>query len=155
MKIKIKKLSENAVMPVKAHASDAGFDLTSTSCTIDENGAMVYGTGIAVEIPEGYVGLVFPRSSIAKKDIILSNCVGVIDSGYRGEIMAKFKPTNFFNYYEDCGRIVERPHDVSIYGIGERIAQLIIMPIPEIEFEEAEELSESERGTGGYGSSDL
>lgn len=155
MKIKIKKLSDNAVLPVKAHASDAGFDLTSTSCTIDENGAMVYGTGIAVEIPEGFVGLVFPRSSIAKKDIILSNCVGVIDSGYRGEIMAKFKPTNFFNYYEDCGRIVERPHDGSIYGIGERIAQLIIMPIPEIEFEEADELSESERGTGGYGSSDL
>lgn len=155
MKIKIKRLSENAVLPVKAHASDAGFDLTATSCTIDENGAMVYGTGIAVEIPDGYVGLVFPRSSIAKKDIILSNCVGVIDSGYRGEVMAKFKPTNFFNYYSDCGRIVERPHDGSIYGIGERIAQLIIMPIPEIEFEEVEELSDSERGTGGYGSSGL
>lgn len=140
MKIKIKKLTEDAVLPVKAHASDAGFDLTAASCTIDENGALVYGTGIAVEIPDGYVGLVFPRSSIAKKDIMLSNCVGVIDSGYRGEVMAKFKPTNFFN----CR---------SIYGIGERIAQLIIMPIPEIEFEEVEELSESERGTGGYGSS--
>lgn len=155
MKIKIKKLSENAVLPVKAHASDAGFDLTSTSCTIDEYGSMVYGTGISVEIPEGYVGLVFPRSSIAKKDLVLSNCVGVIDSGYRGEVMAKFKPTNYFNYYEDCGRIVERPHDGSIYGIGERIAQLILMPIPEIEFEEAEELSYSERGIGGYGSSGL
>lgn len=155
MKIKIKRLSENAVLPVKAHATDAGFDLTATSCTIDENGAMVYGTGIAVEIPDGYVGLVFPRSSIAKKDIVLSNCVGVIDSGYRGEVMAKFKPTNYFNYYEDCGRIVERPHDGGIYGIGERIAQLIIMPIPEIEFEEAEELSDSERGIGGYGSSGL
>lgn len=155
MKIKIKRLTENAVLPVKAHASDAGFDLTATSCTIDENGAMVYGTGIAVEIPDGYVGLVFPRSSIAKKDIVLSNCVGVIDSGYRGEITAKFKPSNFFNYYEDCGRIVERPHDGNIYGIGERIAQLIIMPIPEIEFEEVEDLSDSERGIGGYGSSGL
>lgn len=155
MKIKIKRLTENAVLPVKAHASDAGFDLTATSCAIDENGAMVYGTGIAVEIPDGYVGLVFPRSSIAKKDIVLSNCVGVIDSGYRGEIMAKFKPSNFFNYYEDCGRIVERPHDGNIYGIGERIAQLIIMPIPEIEFEEVEDLSDSERGIGGYGSSGL
>ena len=155
MKIKIKRLSENAVLPVKAHATDAGFDLTATSCNIDENGAMVYGTGIAVEIPDGYVGLVFHRSSIAKKDIVLSNREGVIDSGYRGEVMAKFKPTNYFNYYEDCGRIVERPHDGSIYGIGERIAQLIIMPIPEIEFEEAEELSDSERGIGGYGSSGL
>ena len=155
MKIKIKRLSENAVLPVKAHATDAGFDLTATSCNIDENGAMVYGTGIAVEIPDGYIGIVFHRSSIAKKHIVSSNCVGVIDSGYRGEVMAKFKPTNYFNYYEDCGRIVERPHDGSIYGIGERIAQLIIMPIPEIEFEEAEELSDSERGIGGYGSSGL
>lgn len=150
MKIKIKRLSKNAVLPVKAHASDAGFDLTATSRTLDEHGAFVYGTGIAVEIPDGYVGLVFPRSSIAKKDIILSNCVGVIDSGYRGEIMAKFKPAEKFN----CG-IYKIDNKFHKYEVGERIAQLIIMPIPEIEFEEVEELSDSERGTGGYGSSGL
>ena len=80
MEIKIKKLTENAVIPHKAHPTDAGFDLTATSCTMDEFGSMVYGTGIAVEIPEGYVGLVFPRSSICKKDMMLTNCVGVIDS---------------------------------------------------------------------------
>ena len=153
MKIKIKKLTDNAVIPHKAHPTDAGFDLTATSCTMDEYGSMVYGTGIAVEIPEGYVGLVFPRSSICKKDLMLTNSVGVIDSGYRGEIMAKFKPTDSFNFY-DCDIIAESPVACNnIYGIGERIAQLIIMPIPHIEFVEADELSDSDRGEGGFGSS--
>lgn len=151
MKIKIKKLSESAVIPAKAHASDAGFDLTATSCHIDDYGAMVYGTGIAMEIPDGYVGLVFPRSSIAKKDIVLSNCVGVIDSGYRGEVMAKFKPTNFFKEYNNR-RGICCPIDGSIYGIGDRIAQIIIMPIPEVEFDVVSTLSDSDRGNGGYGS---
>lgn len=138
MKIRFKKLNENAVMPKKAHASDAGFDLTATSLIYDDNCCYVYGCGLAVEIPEGYVGLVFPRSSNATKDLLLSNSVGVIDSGYRGEIMAKFK--------------ILRPFPLK-YEIGERFAQLIIMPIPDIEWEEAEELSDSERGAGGYGSS--
>ena len=152
MEIKIKKLTENAVIPFKAHPTDAGFDLTATSCTIDDYGSMVYGTGIAVEIPEGYVGLVFPRSSICKKDMILTNCVGVIDSGYRSEIMAKFKPTNSFNYY-DGSIIAESPIGDNMYCIGERIAQLIIMPIPKIEFVEADKLTDSDRGEGGFGSS--
>ena len=152
MKIKIKKLTENAVIPHKAHPTDAGFDLTATSCTMDEFGSMVYGTGIAVEIPEGYVGLVFPRSSICKKDMMLTNSVGVIDSGYRSEIKAKFKPTDSFNFY-DCDIIAEGQACNNIYGIGERIAQLIIMPIPQIEFVEADELSGSDRGEGGFGSS--
>lgn len=135
LNIKIKKLHKDAVIPTKAHATDAGCDLYATSCHY-ENGIITYGTGIAVEIPEGYVGLVFPRSSIANKDIILSNSVGVIDSGYRGEIMAKF-----------------RKGGSNAYCIGERIAQLIIMPYPEVIFEEATELSQSDRGEGGYGSS--
>ena len=81
MEIKIKKLTDNAVIPHKAHPTDAGFDLTATSCDFDiKTGTIMYGTGIAVEIPEGYVGLVFPRSSICKKDMTLTNCVGVIDS---------------------------------------------------------------------------
>ena len=138
MKIRLKKLNEDAVMPTKAHASDAGFDLTATSRSYDDNTCYVYGCGLAVEIPEGYVGLVFPRSSNAKKDLLLSNSVGVIDSGYRGEIMAKFKAVRQFP---------------QMYKIGERFAQLIIMPIPDIEWEEAEKLSDSERGTDGYGSS--
>ena len=155
LKVKIKKLHPDAVIPRYAKPGDAGLDLTAVSRTFDEDGNVVYGTGLAFEIPEGYVGLVFPRSSLSKKDIALSNAVGVIDSGYRGEVTAKFKPTNYFNCYEDCGRIVECPHYGSIYGIGERIAQMIILPYPQIEFEEAEELSQTERADGGYGSTGL
>ena len=152
LKVKIKKLHPDAVIPRYAKPGDAGLDLTAVSRTFDEDGNVVYGTGLAFEIPEGYVGLVFPRSSLSKKDIALSNAVGVIDSGYRGEVTAKFKPTNYFNCYEDCDRIVECPRYGSIYGIGERIAQMIILPYPQIEFEEVEELSQTERADGGYGS---
>lgn len=146
--MKIKKLHPDAVIPRYAKPGDAGLDLTAVSRTFDEDGNVVYGTGLAFEIPEGYVGLVFPRSSLSKKDIALSNAVGVIDSGYRGEVTAKFKPTNYFNY---CS-IIERPHDGIIYHIGERIAQMIILPYPQIEFEEVDELSQTERADGGYGS---
>lgn len=140
MKVKIKKLVENAVIPTYAHNTDAGMDLTATSRNIDTQGNIVYGTGIAVEIPQGYVGLVFPRSSIAKTDLSLSNAVGVIDSGYRGEITFKFR------YHQPLDG------NVSWYRVGERIGQLIIMPYPKIEFEEVEELNETDRGIGGYGS---
>ena len=138
LKVKIKKLKESAKLPTKAHVTDAGYDLYADSQSIDKNYNMVYGTGIAVEIPKGYVGLVFPRSSIASTDIMLSNSVGVIDSGYRGEVMAKFKRvTGEFNTYK----------------VGDRIAQLIIIPYPDVVFEEVKELSSSDRGEGGYGSS--
>lgn len=138
MKVRIKKLDPNSVIPTYAKEGDAGLDLTAVSKTVDHSGNIVYGTGLAFEIPQGYVGLVFPRSSNAKKDLWLTNSVGVIDSGYRGEVMFKYRPVSF----------QERT-----YMVGERIGQLIIMPYPHIEFEEADELSESERSTGGYGSS--
>lgn len=139
MKIKVKRLNELAMLPTKAHATDAGFDLYATSKIYDNDGNVVYGCGLAFEIPEGYMGLIFPRSSNANKSLLLSNSVGVIDAGYRGEVTAKFK------------RLY--PISQGEYAIGERFAQLIVMPIPAVEFEEAEELSESERGVGGYGSS--
>ena len=138
MKIRFKKLNQYAVIPAKAHPTDAGFDLTCTS--VDEDlvkNIVTYGTGIAVEIPRGYVGLVFPRSSVYKVQLQLSNSVGVIDSGYRGEITFKFR--------------IVHPH-IRRYGLGERIGQLVILPYPEIEFEEADSLEDSDRGTGGYGS---
>lgn len=133
MKIKFKKLHECAVAPKQSYPGDAGFDLTAISAEMSPNGQAKYHTGIAVEIPDGYVGLVFPRSSIYKTETMLTNSVGVIDSGYRGEICAIFTGAN--------------------YRIGDRIGQLVIMPIPKIEFEEAEELSPSTRGGGGFGSS--
>ena len=80
MKVKIKKLCENAVIPSYANPGDAGMDLVATSRMFDKYGNVEYGTGLAMEIPEGYVGLIFPRSSICKQDLSLSNAVGVIDS---------------------------------------------------------------------------
>lgn len=147
MQINFKKLNSRAVMPRKAHATDAGFDLTATSMEIDEYGNFSYGTGIAVEIPEGYVGLLFPRSSNCKQNLILTNGVGVCDSGYRGEIFFKFKIAIGVTENED-----EMDEELETYGIGDRIGQLIIMPIPAIEFIETDKLSDSDRGAGGYGS---
>lgn len=140
MEVKIKKLHKDAVIPKYAKPGDAGMDLTATSMKIDEYGNICYGTGLAFEIPEGYVGLVFPRSSNCKKGIILTNCVGVIDSGYRGEVSFKFKEIALGNFSKVT------------YKVGDRIGQIIIMPYPQIEFIEVEELSETERGTNGYGS---
>ena len=140
MEVKIKKLVETAVTPKYAMIGDAGMDLTATSKWYDDDNNVCYGTGIAMEIPKGYVGLVFPRSSNAKQDLILSNSVGVIDSGYRGEITFKFK-------------LVDDRHLAKDYNVGDRVGQIIIMPYPKIEFVEVSELSETDRGNGGYGSS--
>ena len=156
MKVRIKKLNDKAVMPKKAHASDAGFDLVATSMEIDVEGNIVYGTGLAFEIPEGHVGLVFPRSSICKKDLVLSNAVGIVDSHYRGEVMFKFRPTMMAQEGDtsayESGAVINTPFPLNTYALGERIGQLIIMPYPVVEFEEAEELSDTDRGKGGYGS---
>jgi len=138
MKVRIKRLNKNAVIPTYAKAGDAGMDLVAVSVSGSKY-QVSYGTGIAVEIPAGYVGLIFPRSSIRNKDLSLSNAVGVIDSGYRGEISATFN----------------RTFGANDYAIGDKIAQIIIMPYPQIEFEEADELSTTERGAGGFGSTGL
>jgi dUTP pyrophosphatase len=141
MKVHLKKLHEKAVIPKYAKESDAGMDLTATSIIKSDDEQVIYGTGIALEIPEGYVGLVFPRSSIRKTDLIMSNSVGVIDAGYRGEIQVTFNK----KYYDDEANV--------IYNIGDRVAQVIILPHPQITFLEVDELSDSERGADGHGSS--
>ncbi len=134
MKIKIKKIHPNAVLPKYAREGDAGMDVIAVSKT-DKSEYMEYGTGLCFEIPEGYVCLIFPRSSISNKKLSLCNSVGVLDSGYRGELKIRF--------YK---------HRREEYEIGDRIAQIIILPFPQIEFEEAKELSETARGDGGFGS---
>ena len=146
MKVSIKKLHEKAVIPAYAKEGDAGLDFTAVDISRDNVGNITYHTGLAVAIPDGYVGLLFPRSSISKKQQFLTNCVGVIDSGYRGEIMAKFKPV--MGTYDTILDLFESNE----YEIGDRVVQLLIIPYPQIEFEEVEELSETERNTGGYGS---
>lgn len=136
MKVKIKKLAKNAVIPCYARCGDAGLDLTATS--IEKKGdKIIYHCGLAFEIPQGYFGLVVPRSSNAKKNLLLTNSTGIIDSGYRGEVTAVFQKTRLLH--------------PDLYNVGDRFAQLIILPYPQVEFEEVEELSETERGTGGYG----
>lgn len=158
MELKIKKLYEDSILPTKAHATDAGYDLYAHSKSYDNDGNVVYGSGVAMEIPQGYVGLVFPRSSNAKKDLILSNSVGIIDSGFRGEISFKFKKNLklFYDYGETCEKELElqkNPYSYKYYSIGDRIGQIIIIPYPEIEFVEVDELAGSDRGANGYGSS--
>ena len=138
MQVKVKKLHPEAIIPKYAKQGDAGLDLTAVSEEWNEDNSMVtYGTGLSIEIPEGYVGLLFPRSSVCKTSLNLSNSVGVIDSGYRGEIMLKYR----------------YPEEGLVYDLGDRVGQLIILPYPQIELIEAEELSSTERGEGGYGSS--
>jgi len=135
MKVKVKKLHPNAVIPTYAKPGDAGLDLVAVKC-VDFAEYTQYYTGLAMEIPQGYVGLLFPRSSIStKKYMQLANSVGVIDSSFRGEICMRFRES------ADNG-----------YKAGDRIGQLIIMPYPEVELMEVDELSSSERGVGGFGS---
>lgn len=164
--VKIKKLHPDAVIPAYAHSTDAGMDLTAISKEFDNHGNVVYGFGLAFEIPKGYVGLIFPRSSIYKTGMWLTNAVCVIDSGYRGEVTAKFAlkhngmmPSKlwhrlkylFTGYIRSCG-VISNYNSTGSYNVGDRVAQMIIMPYPKVKFQEVEELSETERGEGGYGS---
>ena len=136
--VKVKKLDPNAVIPSYSKVGDAGMDLTITKEIENTSFSVSYGFGIAMEIPKGYVGLVFPRSSVRNQELILSNCVGVIDSGYRGELQATFKKTQGLDSIK--------------YKVGERGAQIIILPYPTIYMTEVPELSDTERGAGGFGS---
>jgi dUTP pyrophosphatase len=137
MKIKFKKLNKNAVMPKQGYKGDAGFDMTATSVKRIGLFKYQYGTGLAMEIPNGYEGECRPRSSIHKTFMLLSNSPGTIDAGYRGEIMAVFYAIPF----------ISKP-----YKVGDRIFQLLIKKVSPVEFVETDKLSETDRGKGGYGS---
>ena len=141
--VKVKRLHPKAVIPKYAKDGDAGMDLVATEIISNTTFDVTYGTGIAMEIPKGYVGLVFPRSSIRKTDLSLTNCVGVIDSGYRGEIQATFKKV--------FGKNDVRLDELD-YKVGDRIAQIMIIPYPSVTFVEVDELSQTDRGEGGFGS---
>lgn len=150
MRIKIKKFHPDAKIPTYAHSADAGVDLYCTTINRPEDRAYIeYDTGIGVEIPDGHVGLIFPRSSISNTPHYLSNAVGVVDSNYRGPIKFRFK-TDAAIYlamqHEDSPLVEE------YYKEGDRVGQLIVLPYPKLEFEEVDELTSSERGEKGYGS---
>ena len=137
MQIRFKKLRPDAILPKRATDGAAGFDLTAVSQTWKDGGKVHYDTGIAVEIPAGYAGLVFQRSSVYKTGLSLCNAVGVIDADYRGSIQFVFRIN-----YGGC----------SPYKPGDRIGQIVFVPVPAVELVEASELSETARGAGGYGS---
>ena len=135
LQIKFKKMNPNAVIPKQGTAGAAGFDLTAVR--IEETEQYVkYYTGIAVQIPAGYFGMLVPRSSVVNTGLLMGNSVGIIDNDYVGELSAVF--------YLRSG--------CKVYNVGDRIGQLVIVPIPEVEYVEVDELSETERGAGGYGS---
>lgn len=141
MKVKIKKLSEGATVPTYGTEYSAGADLYNlkeNAVTVEPHKTVLIKTGIAVEIPEGYCGLIFARSGLAtKRGLAPANKVGVIDADYRGEVMVSL------HNHTDEPQTVEG---------GERVAQLAIVPFLKAEFELSEELSETVRGEGGFGS---
>lgn len=146
MKIKFSKLSPDAVTPKQAKRGDAGYDLTAISYNYVADAPVPfynYEFGLAIEVPDGWVGLLFPRSSLSNKDLTLTNCVGVVDSGYRGPLSARFRTTHFKG---------ELP---KLYQAGERVVQLVLVPCMDAEFFEVpyESLTITERSNGGFGSS--
>jgi dUTP pyrophosphatase len=140
LNINIQKIDNTAVIPTYSNNTDAGLDLTATSKKITEL-YVQYGTGLAIEIPEGYMGLIFPRSSISKINMSLANSVGVVDASYRGEILLRFR------------RNTLRDKDINNeYQVGDRVGQLIILPYPKIKLIEVDNLTDTDRGDGGFGS---
>ncbi len=137
----LRRLREDAVAPTQAYPGDAGLDLAACErVEIGPGDRAVVGTGLAVAIPEGYAGFVQPRSGLAAEHgITILNAPGLIDSGYRGEVRVVLHNT------DRAEPFVVEP--------GMRIAQLVVVPIPDLELTEVEELPESERGVRGFGSS--
>lgn len=139
VEIQIKRLHPEAKLPKYSKAGDAGMDLTCVSL-IETDLYIEYKLGLSMQIPQGYAGFILPRSSLSNYHLVLANHVGLIDSGYRGEVTARFKKTN------------DGPN-AKYYQVGDKICQLVIMPYPLVLIQEVTELEESDRGTGGYGSS--
>ena len=138
LQVQICRVHPDAVVPQYAVDGDACFDLTAVSLTTDAVGNLVYDTGLAFAIPPGHVGLLFPRSSVARTSLTLRNSVGVIDSGYRGTVVLK---------YRDAGHAGDAP-----YKAGDRVGQMLVLPLPTVRFEEVAEFAATARGEGGFGS---
>lgn len=149
VKLKIKRLYDDAKLPTKGDPTDEGWDVYVHSKEYDDNGNVVYKTGIAMELDKGYFADFRCRSSNAKYDLELTNGVGTIDNGYRGEIMGKFK--RLTRYKKFLG-ILFPIAKFKEYEVGDKFAQLVIHKSVDVELEEATELSKTKRGEGSYGS---
>lgn len=139
--LRFKQLLRDAQLPTRAHDIDSGIDIYAATIIRNTRTELWFGTGIAVEIPIGFSGLIFPRSSISKIPLTLANSVGVIDPGYRGEIQIRFNRLEFIGKNNDD------------YRIGNRVAQMIIVQVPNFIPVWADELEDSERRADGWGSS--
>lgn len=141
--VKVKKLDPDAVVPYYATDGSAGMDITAIGLQYDNNNdCWIYRTGLSFQLPKDHVMLIFPRSSNRKTEYYLANHVGVLDSDYTGELMVIYKHRDY------------KPYDLTRppYQTGERIAQIIILPYPKVKFEEVDSLDQTERGSGGFGS---
>lgn len=139
LKVKFKKLYADAKLPVKGSLHAACYDVYAYSVERDYQGLVTYGLGFATEIPEGYMAVVVPRSNLSKHKWMLGNSVGIIDSDYRGEWMVKLR--SFEGVYASAP-----------YQVGERVAQIYFQKVEDVQIEEVDELSSTERGAGGFGS---
>lgn len=138
--VKFKKLNDDAILPKYAHNGDMGMDLTAIDVEYDASiDCFIYHTGLAVEVPKGYGMILAPRSSNRKTEAYLANQIGIIDSGYRGEIM--------FSYKMRDRNVTKAP-----YEAGDRVGQFFIIPYPILEVVLVDELSDTDRGGGGFGS---
>jgi dUTP pyrophosphatase len=143
LKVKFKKISGNTILPFKGSVDAACFDVYAHSITF-ENNKMVIGLGFKTEIPRGYKGILMPRSNLTKHPWMMNNSMGIIDADYRGEWKMILTPMN--------GDLVT---NALPYGTGERVGQIYFEAVTPVEFIEVEDLSETERGTGGFGSTGL
>lgn len=141
LQVKFKKLNAEAKLPIKGSSSAACFDVYATSVEVN-NGVATYKLGFATEIPEGWRGVVVPRSNISKHPWVMANSIGIIDSDYRGEWMVKYRCVSGFL-------------EAVPYGAGDRIAQIYFEKNTDVQFVEVESLDESERGEGGFGSTGI
>lgn len=160
--VKIHKVHPDAVIPTYSHPGDAGMDVTAVAINVTDN-YIEYDTGLQFQLPPGYVMLIFPRSSNSKKDLLLANSVGVLDSGYTGNLKLRYK-RNYRIEHLGTNKTLEKsgfehnvsPIDILIadkyYNIGDRVGQIMIIPYPEINFTETEVFEDTERGSGGFGS---
>ncbi len=141
VKLKVKRLTDTAKIPTYAHDGDACFDIYSDGLKSISGTTQVHETGLKFEIPNGYAMMIYSRSGMGFKDNTrLANCVGVVDSGYVGEVMVKLtRDDGYINTFQ--------------YKRGDRIAQAMLIPVPVVEFEEVDDVEDTERGDGGLGSS--
>jgi len=178
LSVEFTRKHKNAKTPSKAYEGDAGLDMWATTVDFTNPMYIEYGTGIHMAIPKGYVGLLFARSSVRKFALAMANCVGILDAGYRGEIKFSYRTyensfgnTDMIKKLEKLGVVDSvtalqdskdkskqfyiKPENKKVYMVGDKIGQLVILKLPTIKLKEKKELTPSERGTGGHGSSGI